>query len=57
MAPGRGRSARCYPDSVHNAADARLRIPMQPGMRSLNVAMTAAIVAGEALRQTKGLPR
>jgi tRNA (cytidine/uridine-2'-O-)-methyltransferase len=52
-----GRESAGVPDSVHKAADARLRIPMQPGMRSLNVAMTAAIVAGEALRQTEGLPR
>ena len=36
------------------AADARLRIPMRPGLRSLNVAMAAAMVAGEALRQTGG---
>ncbi|MGA7307937.1 MAG: tRNA methyltransferase, partial [Pseudolabrys sp.] len=34
----------------------RLRIPMRPGMRSLNVAMAAAIVASEALRQTTGFP-
>ena len=52
-----GRESAGVPDSVHKAADARLRIPMQPGMRSLNVAVAAAIVASEALRQTKGLPR
>jgi tRNA (cytidine/uridine-2'-O-)-methyltransferase len=52
-----GRESAGVPDSVHKAADARLRIPMQSGMRSLNVAMTAAIVAGEALRQTEGMPR
>jgi len=45
------------PDSLHSAANARLRVPMRPGMRSLNVAMVAAIVAGEALRQTGALPR
>ena len=33
-------------------ADARLRIPMRPGLRSLNVAVAAAMVLGEALRQT-----
>ena len=49
-----GRESAGVPESVHKAADARLRIPMQPGMRSLNVAMAAAIVAGEALRQTGG---
>jgi tRNA (cytidine/uridine-2'-O-)-methyltransferase len=37
---------------VADAADARLRIPLKPGLRSLNVAMAAAIAAGEALRQT-----
>jgi tRNA (cytidine/uridine-2'-O-)-methyltransferase len=52
-----GRESAGVPDSVHKAADARLRIPMQPGMRSLNVAIAAAIVASEALRQTNGLPR
>jgi tRNA (cytidine/uridine-2'-O-)-methyltransferase len=41
---------------VHNAADARLRIPIRPGLRSLNVAMAAAMVAGEALRQTGASP-
>jgi tRNA (cytidine/uridine-2'-O-)-methyltransferase len=52
-----GRESAGVPDSVHRAADARLRIPMQPGMRSLNVAIAAAIVASEALRQTNGLPQ
>ena len=52
-----GRESAGVPDSVHKTADTRLRIPMQPGMRSLNVAMAAAIVASEALRQTSGLPR
>ena len=44
------------PDSLHAAADARIRVPMRPGLRSLNVALAAAIVLGEALRQTGGLP-
>jgi len=39
---------------VHEAAQARLVIPMQPGLRSLNVAMSAAMALGEMLRQTKG---
>jgi tRNA (cytidine/uridine-2'-O-)-methyltransferase len=52
-----GRESAGVPGSVHKAAEARLRIPMQPGMRSLNVAMAAAIVAGEALRQTNAFPR
>jgi tRNA (cytidine/uridine-2'-O-)-methyltransferase len=41
---------------VHHAATARLVIPMQPGLRSLNVALAAAMVLGEALRQTALLP-
>jgi tRNA (cytidine/uridine-2'-O-)-methyltransferase len=41
---------------VHHAADARLLIPMQPGLRSINVAMAAAMALGEAMRQTNGLP-
>jgi tRNA (cytidine/uridine-2'-O-)-methyltransferase len=52
-----GRESAGVPGSVHKAAGARLRIPMQPGMRSLNVAMAAAIVASEALRQTNAFPR
>jgi tRNA (cytidine/uridine-2'-O-)-methyltransferase len=47
-----GRESAGVPDSVAAVADARLRIPLQPGMRSLNVAMAAAMAAGEALRQT-----
>jgi tRNA (cytidine/uridine-2'-O-)-methyltransferase len=38
---------------VHAAADARLRIPMRSGMRSINVALACAIALGEALRQTR----
>lgn len=51
-----GRESAGVPDSVHNRADLRLTIPMQPGMRSINVAMSAAMVLGEALRQTDGFP-
>jgi len=50
-----GRESSGVPDEVHAAADARLAIPMRPGLRSLNVAMACAMVAGEALRQTGGL--
>jgi tRNA (cytidine/uridine-2'-O-)-methyltransferase len=46
-----GRESAGAPEAVHAAADARLRIPMRGGLRSLNVAMAAAMVAGEALRQ------
>lgn len=52
-----GRESAGVPESVHTAADSRLRIPMQPGMRSLNIALAAAIVASEALRQTDGFSR
>ncbi len=47
-----GREFAGVPQEVHAAADARLTIPMRPGLRSLNVAITAAMAAGEALRQT-----
>jgi tRNA (cytidine/uridine-2'-O-)-methyltransferase len=49
-----GRESAGVPDHVHAAADMRLRIPMQAGLRSLNVAMTCAMAVGEALRQTGG---
>lgn len=51
-----GRESAGVPDEVHAAADARIGIPMVAGMRSLNVALAAAILLGEALRQTKGFP-
>jgi tRNA (cytidine/uridine-2'-O-)-methyltransferase len=46
-----GRESAGLPDEVHEAAQARLLIPMQPGARSLNVAMAAAIGVAEAGRQ------
>jgi tRNA (cytidine/uridine-2'-O-)-methyltransferase len=46
-----GRESAGVPEPVHAAADARLCIPIRPALRSLNVAMAAAMVAGEALRQ------
>jgi len=51
-----GRESAGVPDEVHEAADARLAIPMRPGLRSLNVAQAAAMVLGEALRQTALFP-
>jgi tRNA (cytidine/uridine-2'-O-)-methyltransferase len=48
-----GRESAGVPDAVATAADERLAIPMQAGMRSLNVAMAAAMALGEALRQTR----
>ena len=49
-----GRESAGVPDRVHDAADARIRIPLRAGLRSLNVAQTAAMALGEALRQTGG---
>ncbi|RUU44627.1 MAG: tRNA (cytidine(34)-2'-O)-methyltransferase [Mesorhizobium sp.] len=46
-----GRESAGVPDSVHEAADARLIIPMQGAARSINVALSVAMVAGEAIRQ------
>lgn len=51
-----GRESAGVPEAVHAAADARVRIPIRPGLRSLNVAVTAAMVLGEALRQTGRFP-
>ena len=48
-----GRESSGVPDAIHAAADARLTIPLHPGLRSLNVAMACAMVVGEALRQTR----
>jgi tRNA (cytidine/uridine-2'-O-)-methyltransferase len=50
-----GRESAGVPQSVHRVADARLRIPVCAPLRSLNVAVAAAMVLGEALRQTGGL--
>lgn len=51
-----GRESAGVPESVRAAADAAVTVPMAAGTRSLNVALAAAIVAGEALRQTDGFP-
>ncbi len=51
-----GRESAGAPDAVHTLANARLSIPMRPGLRSLNVAVAAALVLGEALRQTNDFP-
>jgi tRNA (cytidine/uridine-2'-O-)-methyltransferase len=47
-----GRESAGVPDDVAAAADARLVIPIKPGLRSLNIAMATAMALGEALRQT-----
>lgn len=46
-----GRESAGVPDAVHGLADERLVVPMRPGLRSINLAMTVAMVAGEVLRQ------
>jgi tRNA (cytidine/uridine-2'-O-)-methyltransferase len=51
-----GRESAGVPEEVHAAADARVLIPMQPGLRSLNIAVSAAMILGEALRQTNTFP-
>jgi tRNA (cytidine/uridine-2'-O-)-methyltransferase len=51
-----GRESAGVPQHVHDAADARLLIPMRHGLRSLNVAVACAMIAGEALRQTQQFP-
>ena len=51
-----GRESAGVPDEVHATADARIVVPMREGMRSLNIAVAAAMVVGEALRQTQGFP-
>ena len=51
-----GRESAGAPEAVHAAADARIVIPMRPGLRSLNIAVSASMILGEALRQTGGFP-
>lgn len=50
-----GRESAGVPGAVAEAADARIRIPMRPDVRSINVALAGALVLGEALRQTNAL--
>jgi len=51
-----GSESAGVPALVHERADARVRIPMREGFRSLNVAVAGALALGEALRQTDGWP-
>lgn len=48
-----GRESAGVPDSVHEAANARIVIPLRPGLRSLNIVNACAMVVGEALRQLR----
>jgi tRNA (cytidine/uridine-2'-O-)-methyltransferase len=52
-----GRESAGVPPEVHAAADARLRIPIAPAARSLNVVTAATLALGEALRQNDAFPR
>ncbi|ACM27215.1 tRNA (cytidine(34)-2'-O)-methyltransferase [Agrobacterium sp. SHOUNA12C] len=47
-----GRESAGVPDHVHETADGRILIPMLEGQRSINLAMSVAMISGEALRQT-----
>ncbi|MBY0362743.1 MAG: tRNA (cytidine(34)-2'-O)-methyltransferase [Phreatobacter sp.] len=51
-----GRESAGVPQAVHEVADARIVVPMRPGLRSLNVAVATAMVTGEALRQLAAFP-
>lgn len=51
-----GKESAGVPAEVADACDARVRIPMRPEVRSMNLASSAAIALGEALRQTGALP-
>lgn len=51
-----GSEGSGVPDAVHDRADLRVVIPLVPGMRSLNLAVSAGIALAEALRQTGGWP-
>jgi tRNA (cytidine/uridine-2'-O-)-methyltransferase len=49
-----GRESAGVPEAVASEAGARVRIPMREGLRSINVAVAASMILGEALRQTGG---
>jgi len=52
-----GRESAGLPAALHERADLRVRIPMAPGFRSLNLAVATGIALGEALRQTGLFPQ
>lgn len=51
-----GKESSGVPTAIADACDARLRIPMRPQVRSMNLATSTALALGEALRQTATLP-
>ena len=52
-----GKESAGIPAAIAAICDAQVRIPMRPQVRSMNLATSAALALGEALRQTDGLPR
>lgn len=46
-----GRESAGVPDAVAERSDLRVRIPMRPGLRSINVALAGSMIVGEAMRQ------
>jgi tRNA (cytidine/uridine-2'-O-)-methyltransferase len=52
-----GSEGSGVPLTIHEQCDGRIRIPMKPGMRSLNLAVSAGMALGEALRQTGQFPQ
>lgn len=51
-----GKESAGVPAAIADLCQGRVRIPMRPQVRSMNLATSAAIALGEALRQTSGLP-
>lgn len=51
-----GKESAGIPTAIADTCDARVRIPMRPQVRSMNLATSAALALGEALRQTASLP-
>lgn len=51
-----GRESAGVPDEVAAACDLGVRIPMQPGLRSINVALAGGMILGEAMRQLDAFP-
>lgn len=52
-----GRESSGVPQDVHAAADLRVTIPLRPELRSLNIAVSASMILGEALRQLDAWPQ
>ncbi|MGO4666467.1 tRNA (cytidine(34)-2'-O)-methyltransferase [Bosea sp. 2RAB26] len=52
-----GRESAGVPAELYSTVDGSVHVPMRPGLRSLNVAIAAAVVMGEALRQLDAYPR